>query len=45
MVSRVDDFILGSTLGKGFSATVKSARKENEIKEYALKIFTLTEDA
>ena len=41
MVTILDDYTIGKTLGKGFSAVVKSARKQNDKQEYAIKIFSL----
>jgi serine/threonine protein kinase len=41
----IDDFTLGKTLGKGFSATVKLARKANDDQEYALKIIKSSPEA
>ena len=38
MTSTIDGYTLGKTLGKGFSAKVKHARKADG-SEYALKIF------
>ena len=43
MMQTLDDFIIGRTLGKGFSSEVRRARKADDDQEYALKIFALDE--